>query len=190
VGHWGFQFHAEALGMRPLIPDYTRVGSGEWLVVPTRVDQQEIVIEPAALELVAVVRVPSRLPLASTYGIYAGSTPLEHLQGARMEARIYRARRDVVPASAWPLARVADWAVHAGGEQAGWATRALARALVRSPAADERARAAEALAALGARLRREPDTLAALEQAARSDPSDAVRRAASRALAQLRGASS
>jgi hypothetical protein len=190
VGHWGFQFYAESLGMRPLIPDYTRVGRGEWLVVPTRVDQQEVVIAPAAFELATIVRVPSYLPLASTYGIYVGSTPLEHFRGPRVEARVYRALRDVVPESAWPLAQVAEWAMHAGGEQAGWATRALARELMRSPAPAERALAAEALAALGNRLRREPGTLAALERAASSDPSPAVREAASQVLAKLLGPSS
>jgi hypothetical protein len=186
VGHWGFQFYAERLGMRPLVPDYTTVRQGEWVVVPTRVDAQELAITPAAFELVANVQVASLVPLASTYGIYVGSTPLAHFRGPRVEARVYRARRDSVPPSTWPVDQVADWAMHAGGGQAGWAAHALVRALATSRSPAERALAARALAALGPSARMEPAAWAQLERAAGPEAPAPVREAAALALEALR----
>jgi hypothetical protein len=180
TGHWGFQFYAEALGMRPLVPDHTTLRRGEWLVVPAGIDQQEAVIAREDFERVATIRIPPRVPLASLRGFYVGSTPLEHHRGPRLRADVYRARRDVVPASAWSLARIAEWALHAGGGQAQWAAPALARALEAGGAPGDRALAAEALAALARQGGR--DAQAALERAAASaDP--ALRDAAQRALA-------
>jgi hypothetical protein len=92
--------------------------------------------------------VPSHVPLASLRGFYVGATPLEHFRGPRLVAHVDRARHDVVPASAWTLAQVADWARHAGGAQAQWAARALARELATAVSPGDRALAAEALRVL------------------------------------------
>ena len=184
AGHWGFQFYAESLGLRPLVPDYSEVRRGDWLLVPSRVDQQEFAIAPDAFERVSVVRVPSRVPLASL-SFYVGSTPIEHFRGPRIAVQVLRAQRDVVPETTWPVAQVANWAMHAGGQQARWARRALARALVRGTSPDDRALAARALAAIDPQ---EPAVVAALEHAAQDDPAEEVRLSARRTLATLRGA--
>jgi hypothetical protein len=183
TGHWGFQWYAEALGMRPLVPDYSELRAGDWVVLPTRVDQQVVALDPALFELVEARSVPAVPPLFSTYGFYAGGTPLEHASGPRVQTRIFRARAASVPPSGWTLAQVADWAMRAGGRQAGWARRALARELERHPRPAGRRRAAEALAVLGPAA---AESAPALERAAASDADPEVRRAAADALLRVR----
>jgi hypothetical protein len=185
TGHWGFQWYAEALGLRPLVPDYSEVRPGDWVVIPSRVDQQSVALDPTIFELVETRTIPAEPPLFTSYGFYAGGTPLEHATGPRMETRLFRARTASVPPTGWPLPKVAEWAMRAGGEQAGWARRALARELERNPRPAGRRLAAQALAALGP-LAAEvaPD----LERAAASDPDPEVRRAAAGALARVRAA--
>jgi hypothetical protein len=171
--------------MRPLVPDYSELRTGDWVVVPSRVDQQSVALDPAIFERVETRTTPATPPLFTSYGFYAGGTPLEHATGPRMETRLFRARAASVPPSGWPLPEVARWAMRAGGAQAGWARRALARELERNPRPAGRRLAAQALAALGP-LAAEvaPD----LERAAASDPDPEVRRAAAGALARVRAA--
>jgi hypothetical protein len=118
TGHWGFQYYAEQLGMRPLVPDHSEVRRGDWVVVPTRIYQQEVALDPAVFQLVAVVVRPTSLPLWTTLGFYGGGTSLQHGSGARMAARLYRARETSVPPSAWTVEQAAAWAMRAGGLQA------------------------------------------------------------------------
>jgi hypothetical protein len=40
AGHWGFQFYAESLGMKPVVPGSSRLEAGDWLVVPDGVSRQ------------------------------------------------------------------------------------------------------------------------------------------------------
>jgi len=187
VGHWGFQYYAEAAGMQPLIPDHTVLRQGDWLVVPTRVDEQEIAIPAARFETAGKVVVASGPAVTTLPEFYVGAHPLAHLGGAREAATVYRARAGGTVETAWPLAQVADWAMHAGGDQAGWAAPALVRGLERSPSPDDRALAARALEALGPdAARRAPGAVAALERAFASDPVAAVRGAAGTALTRVR----
>jgi 4-amino-4-deoxy-L-arabinose transferase-like glycosyltransferase len=183
TGHWGFQYYAEQLGMRPLVPDYSEVRAGDWVVVPTRVHKQEVALDPAVFQLAAVVIEPRGVPLWTTLGFYSGGTPLQHGQRARMAARLYRARAASVPPSAWTLEQASDWAMRAGGRQAGWATRSLMRELERNAAAEGRLLAARALRVLGPLA---AEALPALERAAAGDPDPAVRLAAQRTLTRLR----
>lgn len=182
TGHWGFQWYAEALGMRPLVPDYSEVRAGDWVVLPTRVDQQVVELDPAVFELVQTRSVPAVPPLFSSYGFYAGGTPLEHASGPRIETHVFRARTSSVPPSGWRLQQVAEWALAARGEQAGWARRALARELGRHPRPDGRRLAARALGELGPLAAEAAPDLA---RAAQTDPDPAVRRAAAAALARV-----
>ncbi len=187
VGHWGFQYYAEAAGMQPLIPDHTLVRQGDWLVIPTRVDQQEIVLARSAFERAGSVAIESGVPLTSLPEFYVGARPLQRFGEARAAAALYRARADSIPASAWPLSQIADWASSAGGDQATWAAPALVHGLERAPEAADRALAALALEALGAgATKRAPGAIAALERAFANDSSAEVRAAAGKALTRVR----
>lgn len=187
VGHWGFQYYAEAAGMQPLIPDHTLVRRGDWLVVPARVDQQEIQLSRSHFERAGRVAIDSRVPLTSLPEFYVGFRPLQRLGEARASAALYRASADGVAESAWPLSQVAEWAISAGGDQANWAAPALVRGLERSPEAADRMLAARALEALGPlATKRAPAAIAALERAFAEDPVPAVRAAAGQALARIR----
>ncbi len=150
VGHWGFQFYAERSGMRPVVPDASRLAAGDWLVVPTNVDRQEITVDPGDTVLDRTLSVVGFPGLATGQGYYGGSSPLNHLPGERLRVEIHRVTRAVVPRTAWPTARIADWALRAGGRTAAAAVPALARRLLRDPV-DGRRRSALALAHLGAR---------------------------------------
>jgi hypothetical protein len=99
VGHWGFQYHAERAGMKPVVPDVSRLRAGDWLVVPDdRLEQQWIVIPGPAREEM-VWSEPARVPWRTVRGYYGGWTPLEHQQGPRLEVRIYRLDADCTPVS-------------------------------------------------------------------------------------------
>jgi hypothetical protein len=187
VGHWGFQYYAEAAGMKPLIPDHTLVRQGDWLVMPTRVDQQEIKLSRGSFKRAGTVVIESGVPLTSLPEFYVGSHPLHHLGEPRAAAVLYRARADGIPETAWPLSQVAEWAISAGGDQANWAAPALVRGLERSPEPGDRALAAHALEALGpSAAKRAPGVVAALERVFANDSVQEVRAAAGRALARVR----
>jgi hypothetical protein len=187
VGHWGFQYYAEAAGMQPLIPDHTLVRRGDWLVVPARVDQQEILLSRSVFERAGNVVLDSRVPLTSLPEFYVGYRPLQRLGEPRASAALYRANADGIPESAWPLSQVAEWAISAGGDQANWAAPALVHGLERAPEAADRMLAARALEALGPlATKRAAGAIAALERAFAEDPIPAVRAAAGQALARIR----
>jgi 4-amino-4-deoxy-L-arabinose transferase-like glycosyltransferase len=102
IGHWGFQFYAEASGMRPVIPDWPayRLHQGDWLVVPSPpVEQQRLQIDPQDLELVEEWSVRDFVPLRTVRCFYGTATgvPLEQQEGPRLTVQMYRARRDFVP---------------------------------------------------------------------------------------------
>jgi hypothetical protein len=102
VGHWGFQFYAERAGMKPVVPDFSLLRRGDWLIVPDRRwEQQTIAIDPdrARAEPV-VVRIPETLPWRTVRCFYGGYVPLEHHAGPRMEVAIYRITGDWVPRTA------------------------------------------------------------------------------------------
>ena len=187
TGHWGFQYYAEAVGMKPLIPDHTLVHRGEWIVSPLRVDRQEFLPAPGSLKRVDVVRIEDPVRLSTLPVFYIGGHPLQHFRGRRSTAIVQQATTDFVPESAWTLAEVADWAMHAGGDQATWAVPALLRHLEHAPEPEDRVLAAQAIAALGPQATtRAPDAVAVLERAAATDPAPPVRAAAKEALARVR----
>jgi hypothetical protein len=185
VGHWGFQYYAEKLGMRALVPDYSEVQRGDFVVVPSRTSQQAVTLDPAVFQPVRV-HVDARWPpLWTSYGFYGGGTPLSHATGPRVKTVVYRAREATVPPSGWSVHQSADWAIRAGGRQAAWASRALVRALEQHPRAGARRLSAHALSVLGPRA---PEAAPALERAAANDADPAVRKMAADALERVRGA--
>jgi len=170
LGHWGFQYYAEAAGMRPLIPDVSLLRAGDWLLEPDRVDKPSVRLAPGSFSLQATLEADRMPPLATGYGFYGGTRPLSHLADSRLRTRIYRVEHDVVPPSGWTPEQLADWAVRAGGRTAAAAAPALARELHGSDA-EGRVLSARALAALG------PRASAAVSALGRAldDPQPAVR---------------
>jgi hypothetical protein len=91
VGHWGFQFYAERLGMKPVVPDLSVLRSGDWLVVPEeRWEQQQIIIDPDAAHEEREIAIEDALPLRTVRCFYGGYVPLEHHKGPRIRVTIYR----------------------------------------------------------------------------------------------------
>jgi hypothetical protein len=102
VGHWGFQFYAEAAGMRPVVPDWPAYAlhQGDWLVVPSpSLEQQRIQLDPGDLQLVEELSISDALPLRTVRCFYGTATgvPLERQEGPRLTVGIYRVRRDFAP---------------------------------------------------------------------------------------------
>jgi hypothetical protein len=120
VGHWGFQYYAERLGARPVVPLYdppeddgpgrpiplpvpTVLRRGDWLVVPdARLEQQWIRLGPAVAELERTIVLEPWLPVRTMPCYYGGRTPLSHDEGNWLEVRIYRVREDFTPEPAPP----------------------------------------------------------------------------------------
>jgi hypothetical protein len=148
TGHWGFQFYAEQAGMLPVVPDGSRLEAGDWLVVPTEVDRQEIVLDPGDLELVSTLEFGPFPPVTTGAGYYAGGHPLTHLDGPRLHLQIYRARREFVARSSWSTARIVDWALRSTGRTAAAALPALLPRL-QLDGPDGRRKSALALAHIG-----------------------------------------
>jgi hypothetical protein len=108
VGHWGFQFYAEAAGMKPVVvEDYpfssyvmpspaSSLQVGDLIVVPDgRVVQQEVYLDPDKVEPVSGFAFRDGVPFKTVMCFYGGSVPLQH-QGAanRLEVTLYRVKRD------------------------------------------------------------------------------------------------
>ncbi len=221
VGHWGFQYYAERAGMRAVVPDRSLLAPGDWLVVPDGVHRQEIVLTADDAWRFGRIRVEDRLPIATGFGYYGGVTPeaggsavLRHLSAPRLEVSVLRIKRELVPQTAWPTARITDFALRAGGSTAAAAVPALVGRL-RSGGAEDRRLALEGLAGLGSRAieavpalaaalfhrdrrvrhgaavalgRIGPGAGGAVEdlEASRADPDPAVRRAVEQALERIR----
>ena len=101
IGHYGFQYYAESLGMRPAYPGMDPAHSprkGDWLVRPDgRVGHQELDFDNPALEEVQRLTLDDPVPLRTVACYYAGRAPLEHHEGPRMTVRIYRVVSDYDP---------------------------------------------------------------------------------------------
>ena len=180
VGHWGFQYYAERAGLLPVIPDVSQLEKGDWIVVPDRLHQQEIVVTEADIDHSERLEINDGIPLTTGHGYYASDTPLRHQAGARLDLTLLRLRRDLIPPTAWSPQEIRRWARLAGGETAAAATPALRRLLVEGQAGT-RAIAAEGLHALG------PDAAPAGAElrAALRDSDDAVRRWAALSLGRI-----
>jgi hypothetical protein len=100
VGRWGFQYYAERLGMKPVVPDESDFHEGDWLVVPDSPYFPQPVsahINRYRIELVAHLSVEDSLPLATMMGYYNSGTPLKHHEGPRRTVKLYRLHLAVTP---------------------------------------------------------------------------------------------
>jgi hypothetical protein len=90
VGLWGFQFYAERLGMKPVVPGSSSLEAGDWLVVPEGLARQHVSIPPSRVTRVALVESRSRWPWSSIPSFYAGPIPLRSQPEAQLIVRVYR----------------------------------------------------------------------------------------------------
>jgi hypothetical protein len=183
VGHWGFQHYAEQAGMHPVIPDLSRLASGDWLVVPSRVHRQEIELDLRRLARVERLDVGAPARVVTGHDFYAGSRVLSHFEGPLQSVDLYRVDHGVVvPRTPGAARRLAAWIERAG---AGSKTAAAAApALARHALGDdllERNTAEVALEALGSGAAAAVDLL----REALSDPDPAVRARAAAGLGRI-----
>jgi hypothetical protein len=99
LGHWGFQYYAEAAGMIAAVDRQfyrrTILRAGDWLIVPsTRIFQQRFWIDPERTEKAHVLLLRDGLPLRTFFCYYMGWTPLERHDGPRLVVTIYRVKED------------------------------------------------------------------------------------------------
>ena len=174
-GHWAFQHYAKQAGMRPVVPDFSRVRAGDWLVIHPHIPRPGLVADPALSREDRVV-VDDGIPLATVPDYYAGVWPLHHRSEPRAEVVLLRATTEVVPRTGLPAEAVIGWARERRGPTALAAVPALLAILERAGPAQSR-EVREVLRAL------EPE----LRAAARGDDGR-FREPSARALAVLGGA--
>jgi hypothetical protein len=110
AGYWGFQFYAEQVGMKQIVPrpqngepvglPPSRFRRGDWLVIPsTNIPQQTVDLDGRELEAKDEVAIADAVPLSTIMGYYAGSFPLRHHSGPRIVVRLFRVEDDFIPRS-------------------------------------------------------------------------------------------
>jgi hypothetical protein len=93
VGRWGFQFYAERAGMKPVLPEESRLQTGDWLVVsdgPYWTKPLEAHLAKYRLETVAHLSIEDSLRLATMIGYYNSGIPIHHHEGPHRNVYIYR----------------------------------------------------------------------------------------------------
>jgi hypothetical protein len=114
LGHWGFQYAAERLGMQAVIfsaaeepgamdlPPPSELRQGDWLIVPDslRVHGPELDWDHIPLRQEGQVVLEDHLPLRTCFCFYDGGVPVEPHPHPRLVVRIYRVVVDFRP---WPV---------------------------------------------------------------------------------------
>jgi hypothetical protein len=91
VGHWGFQFEAERLGMKALAPGRSVLHRGDWLVVPDpSQNQQDFTRDPRMGPPVEVVTKRYAMNRSTRPEYYGGPWPMVASRGTQLSATIYR----------------------------------------------------------------------------------------------------
>jgi hypothetical protein len=94
AGHWGFQFYAESLGMKTVVPGSSRLEAGDWLVVPEGVSRQHFWMPASRVTREALVESRSPWPWSSIPSFYAGPIPLRSQPEVQVVVRVYRVKQD------------------------------------------------------------------------------------------------
>jgi len=92
TGHWGFQFYAERAGMRPAVPDATRLQRGDWLLVANGIPAQTVAARPGCLDAVEVLRAPSPWPWSTHPSAYYGPLPIRSQPDSQLDVSILVAK--------------------------------------------------------------------------------------------------
>jgi hypothetical protein len=126
TGHWGLQFYAEELGMKPVIADGEPLRKGDWLVLTLGgQDTQQVWFPPGAFDRFKEVAPDDHIPF-STIGFYLAGAPLTYHTGPRVDIGIGRMNYDCPATSDIPPERVVQWAA-----QRNWPVPAAALASVK-----------------------------------------------------------
>ena len=126
LGHWGFQYYAEAAGARPLIPDRPpRVEAGDCVVLPTGVDRQEVLLPQSSLQPLEQARYDGPAGWSTGHGYYGGSLALSRRRGPSLRVDVHQVVAPFDPIGAWPVQRVVNWARRYRGATAAAAAPAL-----------------------------------------------------------------
>jgi hypothetical protein len=96
LGHWGFQFYAEAHGMRPVVPGESRLRRGDWLVAPEGVSTQSV-RAPGASPHPERIEVRSASPWSTNPWSYMGPLPMRARSAAHVRVAIHPVLRGFVP---------------------------------------------------------------------------------------------
>lgn len=97
LGHWGVQFYAKELRMRPLVPGISRLRAGDWLLDPAGVDAQEISIFGGATQKRGVVMARNSWPWSTLPSSYVGPTPIRAQAKSQIVVVIHRVEYGFVP---------------------------------------------------------------------------------------------
>ena len=106
-GHWGFQYYCELAGMRPVVPDQSKLVPGDWLVFPTVPDDvgfyrpfhgwAKFVPDPNCLVKETEFVADDWLSGTTIPTLYGGGYPLLGRSHPRLRVVIYRVTADYVP---------------------------------------------------------------------------------------------
>jgi hypothetical protein len=96
LGHWGFQFYAEQLGMRPVVPGESRLRRGDWLVAPEGISKQSV-RAPGASPRAERIEVRSRSPWSTNPWSYMGPLPIRARSPVHVRVAIHPVLRGFVP---------------------------------------------------------------------------------------------
>jgi hypothetical protein len=130
LGHWGFQYYAEHLGMKPVVPDHSRLQPGDWLVVAdSGVPRPVCTFDRDQLTAAGRVVGDDALPLQTVVGYYAGNKPIAHRGKPRIILTFWHAEKTGVPSSAYPPEFVVTWAARRNRPPPPAAIPALVRAI-------------------------------------------------------------
>jgi hypothetical protein len=100
IGRWGFRYYAERAGMKPVVPDESRLKPGDWLVIADpRIIQPALLIDPGSTWPFGEVEVRDALPYRTQPYYYYGRTPLKHASGPRQAVKVLRVTADWTPRS-------------------------------------------------------------------------------------------
>lgn len=96
TGFWGFKFHAERLGMKPVYPGTTILAAKDWLVVPSPdIERQTVDLSNAPVRrIIELTADLDPVPYKVVPFYYLGYYPLHGHTGPRLSVTVYRVLQD------------------------------------------------------------------------------------------------
>jgi hypothetical protein len=94
VGHWGFAYYADRLGLMPIVPEESRMQFGDWVLVPDGVDSQPVDFSPDRFRVEGMIEIPASLPWSTVPEFYAGVFPIGSSNGVALRVQLLRVTRD------------------------------------------------------------------------------------------------
>lgn len=90
IGHWEFQYYAEAAGLVPVVPDVSFLARGDWLIIPLGVDRQPFHLPPQTVIGPADFEAFNVWPWSTLPAFYSGPVPLRRQPETQLQILIYR----------------------------------------------------------------------------------------------------